>query len=100
MYRGTTPTLNITLNIEVSTIKELYISFSQYGVVLIEKTLDDCTILGEKELTITLTQEETLKLRDDCKVKSQIRAILNSGEVAASDIKESSVNAILKDGVI
>ena len=99
MIRGTTPTVEFELPMEVSTLSELYVTFCQGGITRIEKTLADCVVDGTK-LSMRLTQEETLRLKDKGSVEIQIRARTVTGRSIASEIIEERVGRILKDGVI
>lgn len=41
MIRGTTPTLEFTLPFDTSLIAEMYITLTQNGTTMLEKTLSD-----------------------------------------------------------
>lgn len=99
MYRGSTPKITITTNIDFSTCEQAYISFYQKGIKRFEKTLEDCTIEGTK-LSFTLTQRETMSLTHGSNVRVQLRAKLSDGTIKTSNIKEYKVNEILKDEII
>ena len=73
MYRGTTPTFKFTLPFEVGTLKAAYISIEQNRRVMLEKSIEECT-LSDKTISVKLTQEETLKLL----VQDQTKIILRS----------------------
>lgn len=100
MRRGTTPTICYNIPIDTSLIDVSYITFSQAGQEVFTKELDDCNI-GENSLTVTLTQEETLRLSCNGKrVEMQIRLRLNDGTALASNIMTIEVEKTLLDGVI
>lgn len=99
MIRGTTPTLHFTLPFEVSSLAEAYISLSQNGEVVVEKQLQDCTA-DKMELSVRLTQEETLKLLHGFHTEIQVRARTLNGDALASNIIAVKTDRILKDGVI
>lgn len=61
MIRGTTPMLEFALPFDTSLIAEMYITITQNGVTMLEKTLSDCNCSGTL-VSLTLTQEDTLKL--------------------------------------
>lgn len=62
MYTFETITTAISdLPVSVSMIKNMYIIFHTITKILVEKTLDDCTISGEV-IECTLTQEESARL--------------------------------------
>lgn len=98
MIRGTTPTIPIDVDIDLREASSLYITFVQLDTVIIEKTLSDCTI-EEEQISVTLTQEETLSLNDKHPVYVQIRAIVG-GAVVGSNIMSTDVGKILKEGII
>ena len=101
MIRGTTPILHFTLPFEVSELSEYWITISQrYENIKIVKTSTDCTASGS-EITLMLTQEDTLKLMPDKPAYIQIRALTAEDDYAiASTIVRCSVSDILKEGVI
>ena len=98
MRRGTTPTITITTDIDLSNASNLFITFKQGNRLIFEKLLDDVTIDGT-EITCNLTQEDTLALNADVPLRFQIRATLGESKLA-SNIMTASVNDILKGGTI
>lgn len=99
MYRGTTPTLTFTFTEAISTMSEVWITFKQSNKEVFTKVLDDCTISGAHDLVLVLTQEDTLALSSGY-LEIQIRVRYADGTAGASDIIKSSIERILKDGVI
>ena len=105
MIRGTTPTNVFTTNVDLTGAK-IFLTYSQFGKTVFEKTEDDITIetitgeTPEYKLSVTLTQEDTLLLASDAIVNMQIRAIFENGNAIASDIMEATVGSILKNGEI
>ncbi len=101
MIRGTTPILHFTLPFNVSELSEYWITISQrYENIKIDKTSDDCTASG-KEITLELTQADTLQLMPDKPAYIQIRALTaTDGYAIASNMIRCSVDDILKEGVI
>lgn len=99
MIRGTTPTLEFTLPFDVTLIENAYITFSQNGEVVLEKSLSDCEKSADK-LTLRLTQEDTLKFISPNIVEIQLRVKTFENDALASNIIKTSVEKILKDGVI
>lgn len=99
MYRGTTPTNTISVDTDLTNMR-VYVTYQQGGVNVIEKTNEDITIETDKVI-VTLTQAETLGLQNRGKdVLVQIRAITPGGVAIASNIMHTTVDGILKDGVI
>lgn len=101
MYRGTTPTIILELDTEVSltNLAEMWVTFKT-STVKVTKTLSDITIDDElKTVVVSLTQEETLKLYNgNCEV--QIRFRDANGDAYSTDIGNANVGRILKEGVI
>ena len=99
MIRGTTPTLEFTLPFPSDDLSEAFVTLSQFGKVVIDRTLSQCKC-DDNVLIVKLTQEETLKLNCDIKTEIQLRAKTKTGEALASDIFNVPTGRILKDGVI
>lgn len=96
--RGSTPINVFKVNIDL-TGATVFITYSQLGEVIIEKTGDD-VIITEDTISTSLTQEDTLKLMDNQLVEMQIRYIKSNGISDSSNIITASVGKILKDGII
>lgn len=98
MIRGTTPTLTFNLPFSASIIKSAFITLKSYGVE-IEKSINDCKLSGES-ITTTLSQEETLMLTADKRVKVQLRVLTVEDVAMATPIYTVMTEDILKEGVI
>ena len=101
--RGTTPKIKIRLpeGLEAADVAEAWLTVSQFGELLVNKTLDDMTPDENGDLLVTLTQTETLKLCScggTVNVQARLRTV--SGEAIASEITEAAAAEILRDGVI
>ena len=102
MVRGTTPTLYYVLPFPtdlLETVASLYITFTQEGKTVLEKSLEDITIT-DNVISCPLSQYDTLHLHEDKYVNMQIRIKFADGEAFASDEITASVKRILKDGEI
>ena len=100
MRRGTTHDFEIILDdVDLTSLAAMWVSFAQFGKVLVNKELDDVTIDGQT-ITVHLTQTDTLKFRPRAKVWIQIRGLTNSGAAWATDPFKRRVEDILKDGAI
>lgn len=100
LYRGTTPTLEFKFkfNLEDLDITAFYITFVQHGETKLEMDLKEVEI-KENVAKVELTQEETLSLEPNDNLYIQARIKL--GEKAyATNIIKTSLNTILKEGVI
>ena len=105
IIRGTTPTIafHVNGNFDMTQIAEVWITFKpKYATTSEEKTfdIDDVTIDTEKrEISLSLTQEDTLAFSSlDTLVQLRIRT--NNDEAYATDIFETKIGRILKEGVI
>ena len=101
MYRGTTPTNTITVDLDLTQMT-VFVTYSQGGRVVIEKTNSDITIEPE-QILVPLAQADTLALSAWNRgepVLVQIRAIDALGNAVASNIMTTTADAILKDGEI
>lgn len=99
MRRGTTPTQILTVDTDLTTAEVIYITYKQRGVVVMEKQKDEVDVY-EDRIEFTMTQEETLAFNNVFPVSVQIRARYPEGEAVASNIVETNVQMILKEGVI
>ena len=99
MIRGTTPTLKFILPFSVEQLECAWITLAQNETAIIDKAMSECTC-SDKAITVTLTQEETLKLDCNCTTEIQLRVKTISGASLASRIYKVDTGRILKDGVI
>lgn len=100
MRRGTTPTIDISTDIDLSHAEVVYLTFSQGGTVVLEKELQDLTI-DSRTISCVLSQADTLKFSTgDKMLRCQIRARLSDGTALASNVFSIGVKEILKDGEI
>lgn len=97
MRRGTTPTITITTDLDLTQASNLFVTFKQGDRIAFEKTLEDVTITATSVIC-ELTQFDTLALKDGI-VRFQIRATLGDSKVA-SNIMTACADEILKGGVI
>lgn len=100
MIRGTTPTNTFTVDMDLRTADVIYITYKQGCTVVVERTKDQLDSITATELTLTLTQEETLEFKEGGFVAIQIRARFSNGLAVASNIIKTTAGEILKDGVI
>ena len=108
MRRGTTPTINLTLDVVSTDIATAWITIAQEGRIVIDKDLDsegvtieDVTEEGSTHAVIhmTLTQVDTLALANGL-AELQVRALMDDGKAVASGIYKLTASRILKDGEI
>lgn len=114
MYRGTTPTITINCDIDVSEFVTMWVTFrtQQLATYAPPKQAEVTKHLGDegvdatdKVVTVSLTQADTLLLGslspdEDQQVEVQIRGRTEAGRAFASNIMTAPLSRILKDGVI
>ena len=100
MWRGTTPTHTFTLpeTIRAEDFTVIYITYSQNGAPVLEKTKEHMTI-SENVIRLTFSQTDSL-LFDAGPVKIQLRAKTADGKAVASEIVTTTAKEVLKDGEI
>lgn len=84
IYIGTTPTLEMQLNIALDAIEQLIISFKQGSKLALEKHLSDWKKNGNV-LLLTLSQEDTLSFKPGC-IQAQVKVKTKGNNVLASPI--------------
>ena len=99
MIRGTTPTHTFTFSVDLADVKDFVITYVQKGAIVLEKKKADCTI-SDNKIAVTLTQEDTLKFDHTSMVEMQVKALMNSGTVVASNIFTTNVDRILNEEVL
>lgn len=101
LMRGTTPTITMTYKtVDVSSIAEAWLTIKQSASgTTINKELSTATV-GEKSLSWTLTQKETLQIKTNGNVQIQCRYLLQDGTAGGSAIYNVSPYAILREGEI
>lgn len=97
MRRGSTPTNVFLVDIDL-TAATVFVSYEQGGKVIVEKTGTDLTVT-EESVTLTLSQEETLRFHSG-EVLIQLRYVMPNGTADASNIIRTTAERIIKDGVI
>ena len=123
--RGTTPYHSFVLPLMTEEISEVYITYLQNGEIILDKSIgDEIEIINIQdefenasmnepledfvpscELTVHLTQEDTLKFHFYPAAEKniaviQIRVLTTDGEAYASEPVHERIFGVLKDGVI
>lgn len=103
MIRGTTPilTFKIKTDLDLSLIEKAEITFKSVNGTK-EKTWDETELSiddQEKKIQLQLSQEDTLFFSVG-EIQIQLRIKLNNDMVYASKIVTSTLDKILKEGVI
>jgi hypothetical protein len=87
------------LGIDAGLIKDLRVIYVQQGLVLVKKGLSDCTANGS-EVTVKLTQAESLRFDANKAVEIQVRVLTTGGDALASDIICVTVEECLDNEVM
>lgn len=101
MYRGTTPTLCFTVmtQLDLSKVKTVWVTFQNF---VHERTYTGEEVRVEaatKKMYVDMSQEETLAFSAG-KVDIQIRMLMEDGKAYATDVVTTTVEEVLRDGVI
>lgn len=95
--RGSTPTNTFSVNVDL-TDATVYVSYSQNGRIVIDKTGEDLDVSIDA-IVVQLSQKDTLMLKPG-EVEIQIRYVMADGTADASNIIKVQSERILKDGEI
>ena len=122
--RGTTPYHSFVLPLKTEDISQVYVTYLQNNEVILDKSISDVEIADIEdeyenasmnepledfvpscELTIHLTQEDTLKFHfypaaEKNVAVVQIRVLTTEGEAYASEPIHERIFGVLKEGVI
>lgn len=97
--RGTTPTHSFKIPMDTASITRAMIIYAQNGVEVFRKETPDCVMEGNK-ISVTLTQEDTLKFSDESHVKIQLRILTEDGKAMKTVPKIVDVSECLNDEVL
>lgn len=97
MVRGTTPIHTFGTETDLRGAK-IYVTYKQDSTTIVEKTNNDLQVT-ENGIVVMLTQAETLRFKAG-KVKIQVRYVLPNGISDVSNTVETTVEEVLKEGVI
>ena len=99
MIKGTTPTHTFFLPFDTGMIKDARITYSQNGSVVLKKEAKNCAMEGN-EVSVKLTQEDTMMFNEGVCVEVQVRVLTLAGDALASEIVRIGCDRILDDGVL
>ena len=99
MRRGTTPTHQFVLPFNTELITAAEITYCQGDQIILQKTEEDC-VMQETLVSITLSQQDTFKFKENTNVDIQIRVRDKNGTVFASDIMRVSCQSCLSEEVL
>lgn len=103
IIRGTTPTIEYTFrDIQADEIRQAYLTIIQ-GAVILERDLSTATVVvseSENKLTWTLTQEETLRFRDQAQAVVYLDWVTSDGTRGAGRTVQTGIAPTGKNEVI
>lgn len=99
MRRGTTPTHTFETDIDLTAAEEIYLTYRQDKCNILELQMDRMEVTPE-QIQVTLTQAETLMFKASKPVYIQLRVKFPGVPAIASDIINTMVQPILKEGLI
>lgn len=99
MIRGTTPTHIFQIPFDTGLLKEIRVSYAQGNKVIAEKKTEDCILDGDT-ISVTLTQEDTLKFKHMKIVEIQLKVLTEDGCVMATPIIRKDVSEVLNEEVL
>lgn len=97
--QGTTPTHTFTVPIITGDLKVVHIAYAQNSQVLFVKDTESVK-MGANELSVTLTQDETLQIDPRRNVEIQVRVVTLDGTAMASDIITVPADRVLECEVL
>ena len=107
MRRGTTPThiFKSKTRVDLTNADVIFVSYYQgknwkSRRLVVEKTKDDLVELTADRIKVKFSQEETLKFSTSERTFIQVRVGFPGEDAIASQIIETTIQAILKEGVI
>lgn len=101
--KGCTATNTFTVPFSADEVDVLFVTYQQNNKTVIEKPIDSVTFSTEDEqnvLSVFLSQEDTINLQSNARIKIQIRARLKNSSVIKSNIIYTTTDEILKKEVI
>lgn len=97
--RGSNLPHRLRVNKDLRTAVVLNLTYQQHGKTVLKKTIEDCTI-SEDEIVVEITQEESLKFRENLPTQIQARVKLADGSVFPSVIITVNTGELLEEGMI
>lgn len=99
MIRGTTPTYTFEVPVDMASIKSVRITYAQGRNIVLTKQIEDCT-MQDGTITVTLTQQETLRFAESANVGIQLRVLMDDGLALSTSVMYVTVGACLDNEVI
>ena len=103
LIRGTTPTIviNVKTEMDLTQITAVWVYIAQQNKVKVDKKLSDVSFnYEERQIIVTLSQEDTLALKADVDTLFQIRLLLVNETALATVASKITVKEVYKQGII
>lgn len=97
MYKFTTPTHVFKFPDDPETYKRIEITYSQRGIIILEKSEENLTFGEDNSAYFTVTQQETSLFHTDVPIELQIRVMTSDNMVLASKKQQIKIYDILND---
>lgn len=99
--RGTTPTIDITIDeLDFDEVDLVKVTFKQYKELFTKSNRDGGLTIHDQVISIPLNEQETLAMQVRYKLEIQVRGTFTNGGRWATNILEESVLPIILDGEI
>ena len=99
IQQGATPTHRFAIPFSADYVERAVVTYVQGGTKVVEKLLGADAITGD-QLSVSLTQEETLAFDEKADVKIQLKVKLTNGKVLPSNVIYASVSEVLNKEVM
>ncbi len=103
MIRGTTPTFILELQddtVDLTETNNVYISLESGTIEMLKKNGDEGVDIQPHQISVYLTQAETLQFADKSKIEIQVNWTYANGSRGCTDIAKVSVGRNLIDTVL
>ena len=99
MYKATTPVFHLEIPYTANEINNFILTLEQQKINVLSLTQENCTV-ADNLISFTLTQEASNLFVHRYPIHLQMRIMLNSGKVVASDVEHIYVHRVLDDTVL
>lgn len=97
--RGSNLPHKLKTNKDLRNAVVLNLTYQQHGKTVLKKTIEDCTI-SEDEILVEITQEESLRFKENLPTEIQARVKLADGQTFPSVIIKVNTGELLEEGMI
>lgn len=100
--RGTTPTITIHVpeDVDLATASEIWVTLKQQPKILTKKLTTGTALITGSDISINLTQAETLQFQAGAGGLIQVRILLSGGLALASQIERVNIYDVIQAGEI